>query len=91
MEWLNDLLRREARLRRRVAELSAGGNEPRTREESFRKTLRPEVEAIQAALDDYLCGRSETEAAWMSYEVQLYLPIFCHLRSIYASQLASKS
>ncbi len=83
MEWLEDLRRREERLRSDLGELSS---EPELipEEEDFRQLLRPRIQEIQAVLDDYLCGRNESERAWMSYEVNLNLPVFCHLRSIFA-------
>jgi len=42
--------------------------------------VRPTLEAMQAALDDYLCGRSSEELSWMGDEVRLMLPLFSHLR-----------
>jgi hypothetical protein len=46
---------------------------------------------MQAALDDYLCGRDAEERSWMSYEVRLKLPLFSHLRSLYSLASAAEA
>jgi hypothetical protein len=78
MNWLQDLVHKEALLRRKLAAPGAPAGR-----EGFELYVRPEIEEIQAALDDYLCGRCSEEQAWMSYEVRLNLPVFSHLRSLY--------
>jgi len=86
MNWLEDLVQREERLRRRLAELAGReGSEP------FERCVRPAIEEIQALLDDYLCGRSSDEKAWMSYEVRLNLPLFSHLRTLYCLSSAAEA
>ncbi len=93
MDWLEDLMRKEIRLRRRLAALRAGEADPagRAAAERFERTVRPQIEEIQASLDDYLCGRDAEQRAWMSYEVRLNLPVFSHLRSLYALSSAADS
>jgi len=49
------------------------------------------VEAMQAALDDYLCGRDTEERAWMNYEVRLLLPLFSHLRTLFCLVSAAEA
>jgi hypothetical protein len=88
MDWLQDLVRREALLRRKLASLGSSAAHPDC---EFELYVRPEIEEIQAALDDYLCGRGAEERAWMSYEVRLKLPVFSHLRSLYSLVSAAES
>ena len=92
MDWLEDLIRKETRLRRRLAALASGPvpGVPAAGQR-FERFVRPAVEEIQAALDDYLCGRDAEERAWMSYKVRLNLPVFSHLRSLYALASAADS
>jgi hypothetical protein len=89
MEWLSDLLLREQRLRRRIAQLAAADRKrspaPSQTEERFRRCVEPEVQAIDALLEDYLCGRSEEECARMRYEARLTLPVYSHLRNLFPS------
>jgi hypothetical protein len=85
MDWLEDLVRKEKQLRRRLAAMEPG------QEERFEEYVRPAIAEIQATLDDYLCGRDAEERAWMSYEVRLNLPVFSHLRSLYAMASAADS
>jgi hypothetical protein len=85
MEWLQELLEREGRLRRRLAALTRGrGPEPPPppSAEGFRRFVEPEVEAMDALLEDCLCGRSEEERSCMRYEARISLPVFSHLRSL---------
>jgi hypothetical protein len=95
VDWLQDLIRKEGQLRRHLAALGASAVQPGSGApaagESFEHYVRPEIEEIQAALDDYLCGRGAEEQAWMSYEVRLNLPVFSHLRSLYALVSAAES
>ncbi|GAH03942.1 unnamed protein product [marine sediment metagenome] len=80
MDWLNDLLNREEHLKKEIAELKkASASEV----SAFDQYIKPKVEAIQATIDDYLCGRNEAERSYMTYKVHLNLPVFSHLRSIY--------
>ncbi len=85
MDWLDDLIGKERALRARLAKLSetsaAGSPAAPGR---FERTVRPAVEAMQAALDDYLCGRDAEERSRMSYQVRFRLPVFSHLRSMYS-------
>ena len=90
MDWLEDLMRKEIQLRRRLAALQPGESSPAERA-LFEETVRPAIEEIQASLDDYLCGRDAEQRAWMSYEVRLNLPVFSHLRSLYALASAADS
>ena len=90
MDWLEDLMRKEIQLRRRLAALQHGQSGP-TERARFEETVRPAIEEIQASLDDYLCGRDAEQRAWMSYEVRLNLPVFSHLRSLYALASAADS
>jgi hypothetical protein len=87
MDWLKDLMQKEIRLRRRLAALRL----EESSEERFERAVRPAIEEIQASLDDYLCGRDAEQRAWMSYEVRLNLPVFSHLRSLYALSSAADS
>jgi hypothetical protein len=86
MYWLSDLIDQENALRERLAELAEHA-EPReippATPAEFDRAVRPTVEAIQAALDDYLCGRDMEERFWMNFKVRLRLPLFCHLRSLF--------
>jgi hypothetical protein len=93
MDWLEDLMQKEKKLRRRLAAMRAGepGSAGQAPDERFEKTVRPAIEEIQASLDDYLCGRDAEQRAWMSYEVRLNLPVFSHLRSLYAMASAADS
>jgi hypothetical protein len=87
MEWLNDLLHREHELRRRIAAMRRpkGRGAPAQAEESFRRCVEPEVQAIDALLEDYLCGRTEEERSRMRFEAQLSLPIYSHLRNLFVA------
>ncbi len=97
MDWLNDLQRREERLKRliagfgrtrhRGADVRLSPGDPDSR---FRRHIQPEVEQISALLEDYLCGRDEDERSRMSYEVRLNLPLFSHLHNLYTSPSASE-
>ncbi len=92
MDWLEDLRRKEVRLRNRLAALRGGeADPPGPAAECFERTVRPAIEEIQARLDDYLCGRDAEQRAWMSYEVRLNLPVFSHLRSLYSLASAADS
>lgn len=86
MDWLKDLMGKEARLRSLLTEFEAAAPE-----RDFEQHIRPAIEEIQNALDDYLCGRDAEERAWMSYEVRLNLPVFSHLRSLYCLVSAAES
>jgi len=88
MDWLSELLGREERLRRRIAIIRTSAVEcppegPGT-EERFRRSVEPEVQAIDALLEDYLCGRTEDERARMRFVARLRLPVYSHLRSLLA-------
>jgi len=87
MDWLEDLMQKERTLRHKLTALRPEGSG----EERFEKTVRPAIEEIQSSLDDYLCGRDAEQRAWMSYEVRLNLPVFSHLRSLYALSSAADS
>jgi hypothetical protein len=82
MDWLEELAVQEAVLREHLAQLAKRAEVPGlpAAPGDFDRAVRPTVEAMQAALDDYLCGRSTEELSWMSYEVRLMLPLFSHLR-----------
>ena len=80
MDWLTDLLNHEKKLKRQISALQAVQDE----DQLFETTIRPRIEEMQAKIDDYQCGRNETERIFMDYEIRLYLPVFSHLRSIYA-------
>ena len=83
MDWLEELAVQEAVLREHLAQLAKRSELPElppANPGDFDRAVRPTVEAMQAALDDYLCGRSTEELSWMSYEVRLMLPLFSHLR-----------
>jgi len=87
MEWLNDLLRRERMLRRRIAQVNAThparSSAPSQAEERFRRFLEPSVQEIDHLLEDYLCGRTEEERARMRFEARLSLPVYSHLRGLF--------
>ena len=87
MEWLNDLLRREHKLRQRIARICTAGRErspaPSQADERFRRCVEPAVQEIDHLLEDYLCGRSEEERARMRFEARLSLPVYSHLRSLF--------
>jgi hypothetical protein len=74
MDWLEELAAQEAELREQLAQLA------KRTEASQPPPARPTVEAMQKALDDYLCGRGTDELSWMSQEVRGKLPLFSHLR-----------
>ena len=87
MDWLTDLLNREESLKKEITALKKGKEidlPSFTSTENFDRSIRPKIKEIQAALDDYLCGRNEAERYFMSYKVRLNLPVFSHLRSIYS-------
>jgi hypothetical protein len=92
MGWLEELSAREEALRERLVTLM---RRPEASElpppADFHRDIRPAVEAMQAALDDYLCGRDSDERAWMGYEVRLKLPLFSHLRSLYGLVSAAEA
>ena len=94
MEWLQDLIRREEMLRDRLVELAEPAEPaaeiPPASPGEFDRTVRPAIEDMQAALDDYLCGRNADEQSWMSYEVRLKLPLFSHLRSLFSLASAAE-
>ena len=96
MEWLNDLVRREGVLRRRIAEMMDSGSAASSAcceragarsqvQERFRSCVEPEVKAIDALLEDYLCGRNEDERSRMRFEARLSLPIYSHLRNLFVA------
>lgn len=94
MEWLDDLIDREEALRERLAELAERFEPPEIPPATpgqFDRAVRPAIEAMQAALDDHLCGRDAEERSWMSYEVRLKLPLFSHLRSLYSLASAAET
>jgi hypothetical protein len=86
MDWLNELLGREETLRRHIADIRASGTERAEErpgaEERFRRSVEPEVQAIDALLEDYLCGRTEEERARMRFVARLRLPVYSHLRGL---------
>jgi hypothetical protein len=86
MDWLNELLGREDMLRRHLADIRAAGEERSEggsgAEERFRRSVEPEVQAIDSLLEDYLCGRTEDECARMRFVARLRLPVYSHLRSL---------
>ena len=95
MEWLNDLTRREHELRRRIAGMCRGAEDrraahtdrfpaPSQAEERFRRCVEPAVQEIDDLLEDYMCGRTEEEQARMRFEARLTLPVYSHLRSLFA-------
>jgi hypothetical protein len=88
MDWLSDLLRREEGLRRRLAEIGSPraerSPEMSAGEERFRRSVEPEVQAIDALLEDYLCGRTEEECARMRFVARLRLPVYSHLHNLLA-------
>jgi hypothetical protein len=81
MNWLDDLTKQEQALRERLAELAERAQALPARGE-LDQAVRPAIEAMQATLDDYLCGRDMEERFRMSFEVRLRLPLFSHLRSL---------
>jgi hypothetical protein len=94
MDWLDDLIGREKALQARLARLSQREDSPPASPAAsghFERVVRPAVEAMQAALDDYLCGRDAEERSWMSYEVRFRLPLFSHLRSVYSLTSAAET
>jgi hypothetical protein len=92
MGWLEELSAQEEALRERLVSLVG---RPEASEipppADFHQDIRPAVEAMQAALDDYLCGRGTDERACMGYEVRLKLPLFSHLRSLYGLVSAAEA
>jgi len=94
MDWLDDLIGKERALQARLAELAERVEPPEVPPATpgqLEKTVRPAVEAMQAVLDDYLCGRDAEERSWMSYEVRFRLPLFSHLRSLYSLASAAET
>ena len=89
MEWLNDLLRREYKLRRRIEQMNTAraGRSPAASQaqERFRRCLEPAVQEIDHLLEDYLCGRTEEERARMRFEARLRLPVYSHLRGLFVA------
>jgi hypothetical protein len=83
MTWLNELLQREERLKQEIVKLGRSGSDVPS-DRRFEKSIRPQIEEFQAVIDDYLCGRNETEKYKMNYEVAIFLPVFSHLKNIYA-------
>jgi hypothetical protein len=91
MDWMSELIAREKHLKQEITELKNSAGKPKiglARRAHFYKQMRLQIDDIQSLLDDYLCGRNETECTIMSYKARLGLPIFSHLHSIYS---ASKS
>ncbi len=84
MGWLEELTAQEEALRERLLSLMS---RPEASEipppADFHREILPAVQAMQAALDDYLCGRDAEERDWMGYEVRLKLPLFSHLRTLF--------
>ncbi len=84
MGWLEELRAQEEALRERLVGLMG---RPEAAEipppADFHREILPAVEAMQAALDDYLCGRSVEERNWLNFEVRLLLPLFSHLRTLF--------
>ena len=84
--WLEELAAQESVLRQHLEELaerSKVSSLPPAAAGEFDRAVRLTVEAMQAALDDYLCGRSSEELSWMGNEVRLMLPLFSHLRYLF--------
>ncbi len=92
MGWLEELRVQEEALRERLVGLMA---RPEAAEipppADFHREILPAVEAMQAALDDHLCGRSEEERDWMNFEVRLMLPLFSHLRTLFCLVSAAEA
>ncbi len=86
MYWLEDLRRREENLKALLAaaQETAGRRGGAAVKSDDDRVLETRLREIQAAIDDYLCGRTADECLSMSYEVRLKLPVFSHLRGIYA-------
>ena len=94
MDWLDDLIGKEKALQARLAALAERVEPPEVPPATpgqLEKTARPAIEAMQAALDDYLCGRNAEERSWMSYEVRYRLPLFSHLRTMYSLASAAET
>ena len=89
MGWLEELTAQEEALRKRLVERPEAPEIPLAVD--FNRDVRPAVEAMQAALDDYLCGRGMDERAWMGYEVRLKLPLFSHLRTLFCLVSAAEA
>jgi hypothetical protein len=89
VEWLSELLQREKSLRQHIAEIAAADRmrspAPSQTDERFRRCVEPEVHAIDALLEDYLCGRTDEERSRMRYEARLSLPVYSHLRCLFPS------
>jgi hypothetical protein len=87
MEWLKDLVYREQNLRRHIAAMqtAARRRDPAMAPtgERFLRCVEPEVQAIDALLEDYLCGRTEEECSRMRFEARLSLPVYSHLRNLF--------
>jgi hypothetical protein len=92
MGWLEELTAQEEALRERLLSLMG---RPEASEipppADFHREILPAVEAMQAALDDFLCGRDTEERAWMNYEVRLMLPLFSHLRTLFCLVSAAEA
>jgi hypothetical protein len=92
MDWLQELSAREEALRERLLNLMG---RPEAAEipppADFHREILPAVQDMQAALDDYLCGRDTEERAWMNYEVRLKLPLFSHLRTLFCLVSAAEA
>jgi hypothetical protein len=84
MSWLEELAAQEEALRERLVSLLG---RPEAAElppsADFHQEILPAVQAMQAALDDYLCGRDADERDGMNYQVRLKLPLFSHLRTLF--------
>ena len=92
MDWLEELSAQEEALRERLVSLMG---RPEAAEipppADFHREILPAVQAMQAALDDYLCGRDTDERAWMGYKVRLKLPLFSHLRTLFCLVSAAEA
>ena len=92
MGWLEELSAQEELLRERLVSLVGRPEASKIPPPAdFDRDIRPAVEAMQAALDDYLCGRDMDERDWMGYEVRLKLPLFSHLRSVFGLVSAAEA
>jgi hypothetical protein len=92
MGWLEEMtIQEEALHERLVAVLSRPEAAEIPPPADFHREILPAVEAMQAALDDYLCGRNTEERALMNYEVRLKLPLFSHLRTLFCLVSAAEA
>ena len=90
--WLQEMTAQEEALRERLLSLLG---RPEAAEipppADFHREILPAVQAMQTALDDYLCGRGTDERALMGYEVRLKLPLFSHLRTLFCLVSAAEA